>query len=89
MRGDVFSMVPFPPFPRRTAMPSLVHAFLFGTPTSCVSIRLLLLSIFCSVLYLLIWHGYLVASNVTTIEYFKVSRHRGDISLRERGEMSP
>lgn len=34
---------------------------------------MVLLFVFCSVSYLLIWHGYLVAGNVTTIEYFQVS----------------
>ncbi|CAN0546534.1 unnamed protein product, partial [Laminaria digitata] len=33
--------------------------------------RALLAFIFCAVSYLLGWHGYLVAGNVTTIEYFK------------------
>ncbi|CAM9572807.1 unnamed protein product [Ectocarpus sp. 6 AP-2014] len=37
--------------------------------------------VFCSVSYLLIWHGYLVAGNVTTIEYFKWKR-----SMRDPGQ---
>lgn len=46
--------------------------------------RLVLLFIFCSVSYLLIWHGYLVARNVTTIEYFQVngeSNHAAGVAL--------
>ena len=42
----------------------------------CAAVRLVLLFVFCSVLYLLIWHGYLVAGNVTTIEYFQVNHER-------------
>lgn len=34
--------------------------------------RVLLMFVFCSVSYLLVWHGYLTAGNITTIEYFKV-----------------
>eukprot|EP00752_Nemacystus_decipiens_P001508 g1480.t1 len=39
---------------------------------------LVLLFVFCAVSYLLIWHGYLVAGNVTTIEYFQWKRSMRD-----------
>ncbi|CAM9410562.1 unnamed protein product, partial [Scytosiphon promiscuus] len=38
-----------------------------------------LVFVFCSVSYLLIWHSYLVAGNVTTIEYFKWKRSMRDL----------